>query len=147
MLYVLCGPSCAGKSTVAAALKERLGARVYTGKDYLRLARSEAEARACLLRELRERAGADSHAAVVLTETDLVAELRAIAGARFVRCTAPKEILIERFIARSGGKANPAFAAMIDRQAQKWDAIPCDSVVDTGGSADVEASIAMILGD
>ena len=45
MVIALIGESCTGKSTLANALKEQLGAEVYSGKDYLRLAKSEAEAK------------------------------------------------------------------------------------------------------
>lgn len=41
MLITIFGESCTGKSTLADALKERTGAQVYSGKDYLRLAKSE----------------------------------------------------------------------------------------------------------
>ena len=36
MVIAIFGESCTGKSTLARALKERLGGEVYTGKDYLR---------------------------------------------------------------------------------------------------------------
>ena len=41
MLVAIFGESCTGKSTLAGMLKERLGGEIWTGKDYLRLARSE----------------------------------------------------------------------------------------------------------
>lgn len=44
---VICsfGESYTGKSTLAEALRKRTDGRVYTGKDYLRLAKGEAAAR------------------------------------------------------------------------------------------------------
>lgn len=45
MLIIIFGESCTGKSTLADALKARTGAQVWSGKDYLRLAKSEGEAR------------------------------------------------------------------------------------------------------
>ena len=44
MLIGIIGENCSGKSTLANAVKASLGAEVITGKDYLRMAKSEAEA-------------------------------------------------------------------------------------------------------
>ena len=45
MVIGIIGESCTGKSTLADKLKSLLGAEVYTGKDYLRLAKNEAMAK------------------------------------------------------------------------------------------------------
>ena len=45
MLVAIFGESCTGKSTLAGMLKERLGGEIWTGKDYLRLAKDEAGAK------------------------------------------------------------------------------------------------------
>lgn len=44
IVIAILGNSCTGKSTIAELLAQRLSAEVYSGKDYLRLARSEAVA-------------------------------------------------------------------------------------------------------
>ena len=44
MVIGVIGESCTGKSTLADKLKCLLPAEVYTGKDYLRLAKNEANA-------------------------------------------------------------------------------------------------------
>lgn len=41
MLIAIIGESCVGKSTLANKLNERLNAKIYTGKDYLRLNKNE----------------------------------------------------------------------------------------------------------
>lgn len=46
MVIAMFGESCTGKSTLAEELKGRLEARVYSGKDFLRLAKSEEQAKA-----------------------------------------------------------------------------------------------------
>ena len=46
MVIGIIGESCAGKSTLAGELQKAFGGEVVTGKDYLRLAKSEAEAEA-----------------------------------------------------------------------------------------------------
>ena len=40
MLIGMIGESCTGKSTLADRLKAQLNAEVFTGKDYLRLAKA-----------------------------------------------------------------------------------------------------------
>ena len=45
MVIAVFGESCAGKSTIADALKARLGAETYSGRDYLRLDKNEARAK------------------------------------------------------------------------------------------------------
>lgn len=44
MLYVFMGPSCTGKSTAAEIMRKRIGAKIYSGKDYMRLAKVEGDA-------------------------------------------------------------------------------------------------------
>ncbi|WP_291561207.1 MULTISPECIES: hypothetical protein [unclassified Clostridium] len=44
MLFIFMGASCTGKSSAADELKELMDVQVYTGKDYLRMAKNENEA-------------------------------------------------------------------------------------------------------
>ena len=44
MLIAVIGENCAGKSTLAGAIRSALGGEIVTGRDYLRLAKSRAEA-------------------------------------------------------------------------------------------------------
>ena len=44
MVIGIFGENCSGKSTLADALETPLAAEIVTGKDYLRMARSESEA-------------------------------------------------------------------------------------------------------
>lgn len=41
MVIALMGDNCVGKSTIAECLKQKLNAEVFSGKDYLRLAKNE----------------------------------------------------------------------------------------------------------
>ena len=50
MVIGLIGENCSGKSTLAARIMDAIRAEVVTGKDYLRMAKSEVEAR-CLFRK------------------------------------------------------------------------------------------------
>ena len=44
MVIGIIGENCSGKSTLAEKIKAELGAEIITGKDYLRMAKSESEA-------------------------------------------------------------------------------------------------------
>ena len=44
MVIGIIGENCTGKSTLAEEIQKRLGGEIVTGKDYLRLAKSEAMA-------------------------------------------------------------------------------------------------------
>lgn len=44
MVIAIFGESCVGKSTIAEKLASRLNAEVFSGKDYLKLAKSESMA-------------------------------------------------------------------------------------------------------
>ena len=44
MLIGIIGENCSGKSTLAAAIRQAVSAEIITGRDYLRMAKSESEA-------------------------------------------------------------------------------------------------------
>ena len=56
MLIALIGESCTGKSTIAAEITKILQAELFSGKDYLRFAKSETDAKAAFAARLLERA-------------------------------------------------------------------------------------------
>ena len=53
MVYAIIGENCAGKSTLAEKIAQATGARIVTGKDYLRLAKSESVAAALFKKQLK----------------------------------------------------------------------------------------------
>ena len=44
MLIAIIGENCVGKSTLANKINEKLGAKIYSGKDYLRLEKNPSAA-------------------------------------------------------------------------------------------------------
>ena len=97
MVIALFGDSCTGKSTIAAALAPSLSAEVFSGKDYLKLAKSESVAAALFQKKLR----GEETILYVIFEKDQLALL-------------PEgEEAIERFI-RSKCKGKP-----LDRETQR----------------------------
>lgn len=54
MVIALFGDSCTGKSSIAQRLSAHLSAEVYSGKDYLRLAKSESMAEVLFRTDARQ---------------------------------------------------------------------------------------------
>ena len=72
MLIAIIGENCSGKSTLAEKIKEAIGAEVITGKDYLRLAKSESEATA-LFKEKLAAAVSGENIIYVITQAEHLA--------------------------------------------------------------------------
>ena len=54
MVIGIIGENCSGKSTLAEEIKNTIGAEIITGKDYLRMAKSENEAILLFRKKLEE---------------------------------------------------------------------------------------------
>ena len=100
MVIGLIGENCSGKSTLAAHIREAIGAEVVTGRDYLRMARSEAEARR-LFREKLAGAVSGSNVIYVISEPDQLDLLPE--GAVRVLVSADLDTIKARFRARMHG--------------------------------------------
>lgn len=143
MVIALIGESCTGKSTLAGALKAKLGAEIYSGKDYLRLAKGEAEARQkfqALLCAHRE-AGAGT-LIYIISEKEHLAFLPE--GTLRVLVTAELPVIRERFARRTGGKLPPPIAAMLEKKHGMFDAEPHDIHIKSGEMS-TDAACAAIL--
>ena len=60
MVIGIIGENCSGKSTLAEKIKAELGAEIITGKDYLRMAKSESEAVSLFREKLRRAVSGDN---------------------------------------------------------------------------------------
>ena len=60
MVIGIIGENCSGKSTLAEMIKAELGAEIITGKDYLRMAKSESEAVSLFREKLRRAVSGDN---------------------------------------------------------------------------------------
>ncbi|MDD7771228.1 MAG: hypothetical protein PT958_00460 [Firmicutes bacterium] len=100
MVIGIIGESCTGKSTLADKLKSLLGAEVYTGKDYLRLAKNEAIAKKLFQKKLDD-AVSGAHIVYVISEKEHLPLLPD--GAFRVLVTADLDVFKERFAQRSMG--------------------------------------------
>lgn len=107
MIIALFGESCTGKSTLAKAWKKPLGARVYSGKDYVRLAKNEAGAKD-IFREIM-RKGEENILCVISKNEQLASTLGRHAGekARHVRSGAPRPAPGQRGADHRGSLCGP----------------------------------------
>ncbi len=131
MVIAIFGESCTGKSTLADGLAVQIKAKVYTGKDYLRLARSESEAERAF-REMMCDALTGEHIIYVISERQHMELLPH--GAVRVLVTAPLQTIKERFAARMGGNLPGPVEQMLERkhgcfEAESFD-LRCNSVQD-----------------
>lgn len=112
MVIGIFGESCVGKSTFAHRLRARLDAEVYTGKDFLRVAKNEAEAKRIFQEKLRA-AMDGAHVVYVIAEREHLSMLPE--GAVRVLATAGLETIKARFAQRMGGNLPVPVAEMLER--------------------------------
>lgn len=134
MVIALFGDSCTGKSTLAEALAAPLSAEIISGKDYLRLAKSEAMATALF----KKRLGGEENIIYVISEKEQLALLPA--DCVRVLVTASLETIQKRFAARMHGNLPAPVAAMLERKYGQFEAAPHDLRVDTDITSAQEAA-------
>ena len=127
MVIALFGDSCTGKSTIAAALAPSLSAEVFSGKDYLKLAKSESMAAALFQKKLR----GEETILYVISEKDQLALLPE--GCVRVLVTAG-------LAARMHGNLPAPVAAMLERKYGRFETEAHDLRVDTDAVSAEEAA-------
>ena len=132
MKICIFGESCVGKSTLAAALRQRTGAKIYTGKDYLRLAKNENEAKELFRKLLAQ----EDNLVYVTTEPEGLSLLPE--NCLRILMTEELDIIKERFSKRTGGHLPPPVAQMLERNHGIFDDIPCDLHFH-GGNWDIDS--------
>ena len=133
MVIGILGESCVGKSTLADKFKDRLGAEVFTGKDYLRLAKSEAVAKKLFQKKL-EQAVSGENIVYVITEREHLSLLPD--GAVRVLMTADLELILERFALRMRGNLPDPVKAMLQKKHGCFDAEQCDYHIHNNAETD-----------
>ncbi len=140
MVIGIIGESCTGKSTLAEKLKCLLDADVYTGNDYLRLAKNEAIAKKLFQKKLKD-AVSGSYIIYVISEKEHLPLLPD--HALRVLVTADLCIIKKRFAQRMGGSLPAPVAAMLERKHGCFDAEKHDFHV-MSGLDDLDAICAAI---
>ena len=118
MLIALIGESCTGKSTLAANIRDALGAEVITGKDYLRMAKTPGEATAVFKKKLAAAVAGDN-VIYVIAEPEHLALVPE--GAVRVLVSADLDTIKERFAARMHGHLPEPVATMLERKHGMFD--------------------------
>lgn len=121
MVVGIFGESCTGKSTLADALKAGLNAAAWTGRDYLRLAKSESEAKRAFQTLLQ---ASQTPIVCVMTEKD---DLALLPKSCFrVLATASIDTIQTRFAARMHGNLPPPLMQMLQKKHGMFDDEPID---------------------
>lgn len=113
MVIGIIGENCSGKSTLANELKKVIGADIITGKDYLRMAKSESEARA-LFQEKLHQALTGGNMIYVISEPEQTAFLPE--GSITILVYADIETIKERFKTRMHGNLPAPVANMLEKK-------------------------------
>lgn len=111
MVIGIFGESCVGKTTLAEKISKVMNARIYSGKDYLRLAKNEKMAQKMFADLLQEAVDGDS-IIYVISEKEHLKLLPD--GAIRILVTADLELIKERFAARTQGKLPAPIEKMLE---------------------------------
>jgi len=129
MLIVIFGESCTGKTTLADHINTAANGKIYSGKDYLRMAKNENDAKQLFRKELT----AAIHGGSVIY---IIAEPEHLAlipdGAVRILVTADLETIKERFAVRMHGNLPAPVAAMLEKRHGCFDHEPHDFHVHNG---------------
>ena len=140
MVIGIFGESCTGKSTLAEKIAAALPCEVFTGKDYLRLAKNENIARAMFQKKLRAALTGD-HVIYVISEREHLPLLPE--GAVRILVTADLEQIKARFAQRMRGTLPGPVAVMLEKKHGCFHREPCDIHV-ISGATDLEQVVEQI---
>ena len=118
MVIGIIGENCSGKSTLAEEIKNTIGAEIITGKDYLKMAKSESEA-VLLFKEKLKDAVMGENVIYVISEKEHVALLPD--GAIRILVKADIDTIKERFRARMHGNLSTPVEQMLERKHGMFD--------------------------
>ncbi len=119
MVVGIIGENCSGKSTLAAAIQKVIGAEVITGKDYLRMAKSESEATALFRKKLASSVSS-GNVIYVISDPEHIGLLPE--GAVKILVSADLDTIKERFRARLHGNLPDPVARMLEKKHGMFDA-------------------------
>ena len=141
MVIGIFGESCTGKSTLAQRIAASLPCEIYTGKDWLRLAKNENIAKTLFQKKLNN-AVTNENIIYVISEKEHLPLLPE--GALRVLVTADLELIKSRFAQRMHGNLPAPVAAMLEKKHGCFDAVPHDIHV-ISGVTDLDAAAEQII--
>lgn len=129
MVIGIIGESCTGKSTLAEKIAASFPCEVFTGKDYLRLAKNENIAKVMFQKKLTA-AVTGENIIYVISEKEHLQMLPE--GALRILMTADLELIKSRFAKRMRGNLPAPVATMLEKKHGCFDEQPCDIHVISG---------------
>ena len=118
MLIAIIGENCSGKSTLAKATQNAVGAQIITGKDYLRMAKSESESEQLFKAKLNAAVGGEN-IIYVISEREHLALLPS--GAIKILVRADIDTIKDRFKVRMRGSLPTPVEQMLERKHGMFD--------------------------
>ena len=140
MVIGIFGESCTGKSTLAKKIAASFPCEIYTGKDYLRLAKNENIAKVMFRKKLAAAVNGEN-IIYVISEKEHLPLLPE--GTLRILVTADLETIKIRFAQRMRGNLPAPVAVMLEKKHGCFDAEPYDIHV-VSGETDLEAVTALI---
>ena len=137
MVIGIFGESCTGKSTLAEKISASFPCEVFTGKDYLRLAKNENIAKVMFQKKLTAAVTGES-IIYVISEKEHLSLLPE--GALRILVTADLDLIKSRFAQRMHGNLPAPVAAMLEKKHGCFDAEPHDLHV-ISGETDLDAIV------
>lgn len=141
MLIAIIGENCTGKSTLAKVLAAKLRAETVSGKDWLRMAKSESEALSLFKKKLQAAVHGEN-LIYVISETEPLSWLPE--GTDRILVTADLETIKQRFRARLHGNLPAPVERMLEQKHGMFDHGQYDFRFD-GGSGDTQEFCDAIL--
>ena len=141
MVIGIFGESCTGKSTLADKIAANMPCEVYTGKDWLRLAKNENIAKTMFKKKLND-AVRSGNIIYVISEKEHLPLLPE--GALRILVTADLEVIMSRFAQRMRGNLPAPVAAMLEKKHGCFDGVAHDIHM-VSGETDLDALVAGIM--
>ena len=135
MVIGIFGESCTGKSTLAEKIATSFACEVFTGKDYLRLAKNENIAKVMFQKKLNAALNGEN-IIYVISEKEHLPLLPD--GALRILVTADLDLIKSRFAQRMRGNLPAPVAAMLELKHGCFDAVSHDIHV-VSGETDLDA--------
>lgn len=127
MLIAIIGENCVGKSTLASKLNEKLQAKIYSGKDYLRLEKNPSMA-AEAFKTILAASVTGENIIYLITEKEHIGLLPE--GAVKIVLTAELDVIKERFKERMRGNLPLPLEKMLEAKHGMYDNLECNLKLD-----------------
>lgn len=141
MVFGIFGESCTGKSTLADKIEKQIGGEIFTGKDYLRLAKNEGVAKKLFEKKMQD--AVDSHIIYVIAEKKQLPLLPE--NAVRILVTAELPVIKERFAQRMHGNLPAPVEKMLETKHGCFDA-EAHHIHVISGETDLDAVCSQIQG-